>query len=108
MFVFDDGDSGVGAGNRDVILGAFSGAGAPGGDLVDLAAVDANSLLANDQAFEFDANNVFDSAGDLIRASNGSGGTILRLHQDDDGVADMQIEIAGVAPNDLTAGDVDL
>jgi hypothetical protein len=44
--------------------------------------------------------------GDLIRASNGAGGTILQLHTDGDGVVD--IEIAGGAPNALTATDIDL
>jgi Ca2+-binding RTX toxin-like protein len=107
-FIFDDGQSGVGDGVRDVIAGAFQGAGAAGGDLIVLEDIDADINVAGDQDFQFDANNSFDSAGDLIRTSNGAGGTVLQLHTDGDGVVDMEIEVAGVAPNVLTAADIDL
>ena len=107
-FIFDDGASGVGAGIRDVISGDFQGAGVAGGDLIVLKGIDADTGVAGDQAFEFDPDNSFDSAGDLIRASNGAGGTVLQLHTDGDGVVDIEIEVAGVAPNALTAADIDL
>ncbi len=107
-FIFDDGQSGVGAGIRDVIAGAFQGAGVAGGDLIVLEGIDANTGVADDQDFQFDPDNSFDSAGDLIRASNGAGGTILQLHTDGDGVVDIEIEVAGVAPNALTGADLDL
>jgi hypothetical protein len=76
-----------------------------GGDLIVLEGIDADTGLADDQAFQFDPDNSFDSAGDLIRASNGAGGTVLQLHTDGNGVVD--IEIAGVAPNALAAADLD-
>jgi Ca2+-binding RTX toxin-like protein len=107
-FIFDDSHSGVGAGNRDVIAGAFQSPGAAGGDLIVLEDIDANDGVAGDQDFQFDADNSFDSAGDLIRVSNGAIGTILQLHTDGDGVVDMEIEVVGVGPNALTAADFDL
>jgi hypothetical protein len=35
-------------------------------------------------------------------------GTILPLHTDGDGVVDIEIEVAGIAPNALTAAEIDL
>jgi hypothetical protein len=79
-----------------------------GGDLIVLEGIDADTGVADDQDFQFDPDNSFDSARDLIRASNGAGGTILQLHTDGDGVVDIEIEVTGVAPNALTAADIDL
>ncbi len=80
----------------------------PAATSLSLEGIDADTGVYGDQDFEFDSDSNFDSAGDLIRASNGAGGTVLQLHTDGDGVVDIEIEVAGVAPNALTAADIDL
>ena len=99
----DDGpNSGVGLGLRDII-DDFQGAGVAGGDVIALGDINNNS-----QNLQFDADNKFDSEGDIIRASNGKGGCVLQIHTDGNGSVDMEIELLGVAPTALTANDFSL
>jgi hypothetical protein len=93
-------DSGVGLFLRDIIED-FQGAGVAGGDLIVLGAI-------NGTALEFDADNKFDSAGDVIRASDGKGGAVVQVHTDDDGAIDMEIALTGIAPGTLIQQDFDL
>ena len=81
----DKGEAGKGV-NRDVITD-FQ----PGSDLVDLSAIDANTLLAGNQAFVFIGNDVFSGAGQ-IRFANAGG--ILSGDLNGDGVPDFQIEFS--------------
>jgi len=65
------------------------------GDLIDISAIDANGLLAGDQAFELvDA---FSGARGQATLSYDGGAnlTLLRLDENGDGVADFQLEIVG-------------
>ena len=77
------------------------------GDLMDLSAIDANSLVAGNQSFNliFDAP-TFTAAGEIrFRHEQQADGehTILEGNVDGDGQADFQIDIAG--RHELTASD---
>ena len=65
---------------------------------IDLSAIDANTLAANDQAFSFIGAAVFSEAGQL-RFSAG----ILSGDTDGDGAADLEIQLVGVSSFDVTA-----
>lgn len=81
-------DSAVGI-NRDVITD-FSSA---EGDKVDLSAMDANAILTGKQAFSFIGGNAFSHVAGELRFDSG----ILAGDLNGDGVADFEIELAGVA-----------
>ncbi len=99
-FVFETvQDSGVGAGNRDIITD-FSHA---GGDKIDLHLIDADTTQNGDQAFHLGGSSFTGSAGELIQFSDGSGNTIVAGDVNGDGVADFEIQLAH-APV-LVAGD---
>jgi serralysin len=90
-FVFETvQDSGVGAGNRDVITD-FSHT---DGDKIDLHLIDADTTLNGDQAFHLGGSSFTHSAGELIQFSDGSGNTILAGDVNGDGVADFEIQLA--------------
>jgi Ca2+-binding RTX toxin-like protein len=95
-FVFDDGDSGFGAA-RDVIV-SFSSL-----DLIDLAAVDANSGLASDQGFTWRGSGGFTGAGQLRYAVSGAD-KVIQGSTDGDAAAELSILLEAYAgtPN---AGD---
>lgn len=78
-------ESPVGTG-RDVITG-FAGSGAAIGDQIDLTTIDANSLLAGNQAFIFGG---FFTAGHLRYA-----GGILQGNTDADTAAEFEIQLVG-------------
>ena len=76
-------DSLVGA-SRDVIAD-FSSA---QGDKIDLSTIDANSNLANDQAFNYIGSAAFSAAGQLRLSGN-----ILSGDVDGNGIADFEIQL---------------
>lgn len=57
-------DSGTSAATRDIITD-FEGAGAAGGDIINLGNMDANAGLGGNQAFAFIGNNAFSAPGQL-------------------------------------------
>jgi hypothetical protein len=95
-FVFDDGDSGVGAA-RDVIV-SFGGL-----DVIDLSAVDAKAGVTGDHAFTWIGNAAFTGAGQLRYAVAGAD-KIIQGSTDGDAAAELEILLLGYAgtPN---AGD---
>jgi Ca2+-binding RTX toxin-like protein len=88
-FLFEEGDSGVGAGNRDEITD-FSKA---DGDDIDLATFGNLDLIGQD---------TFDAPGQ-VRFFHSGGDTIVRINTVGNTGAEMEIELAGVV--NLAAGD---
>src|SRR5205823_2162692 len=80
-FVFDDGDSGIGA-SRDVIV-SFSA-----NDLIDLSLVDANSGVAGDQAFTWIDTAAFSASGQLRYEVSGAD-KIIQANTGGDTAADL-------------------
>jgi len=87
-------DSPAGFGARDMITDFRSAS----GDRLDLSAIDANTLAANDQAFSFIGAAVFSEAGQLRFSAR-----ILSGDTDGDGAADLEIQLVGVSSFDVTA-----
>ena len=81
-------DSAVGI-NRDQIT-AFNGV---EGDRIDLAAIDANSRLAGDQAFTFIGSASFTRLAGQLRFADG----LLQADVNGDARADMEVSILGVS-----------
>ncbi|MEP7300972.1 MAG: calcium-binding protein [Caldimonas sp.] len=86
-------ESTVGAG-RDVITDFSHGA----GDKIDLSGIDANTLIATDQQFSYIGGAAFSAAGQLRLV-----GDILYGDVNGDGVADFELQVAGVVS--LVPGD---
>ena len=87
VFVYTDVAETPPGSNRDVITDFASG------DKISLAAIDANTSLAGDQAFTYSGLTAFTGvAGQLIYA-----GGILSGDTNGDGTADMQIQLANSA-----------
>ncbi len=97
-------DTGVGAGNRDV-LRTFT----LGQDKIDLSAIDANADFFSPgvDPFTFIGNAAFGgNAGELNFFQQGSGSTAITVvggDLDGDGIADFEIQLTGLV--NLTAGD---
>ncbi|WP_353641205.1 hypothetical protein [Mesorhizobium sp. WSM2239] len=70
---------------RDSILGGF----AHGSDLIDLATIDANTLVAGNQAFSFIGSAAFSGVAGQLRYTNYSGNVIIDADVNGDSVADM-------------------
>jgi Ca2+-binding RTX toxin-like protein len=85
-FVFKDGDTGVGAGARDVIVGFNHDV-----DRIDLSAMDADVRTPGDQSFVF-GDGVFAGKINFTRAGDH---TVIRGDVNGDGGADFEIELAG-------------
>lgn len=79
-FVFDQGDTGVGEGNRDIIRGFNSGI-----DQIDLTDYDGLAL-------QFGATFAGNGSGAIVFTGN-----LVRIDADGDGVADAEIQLAGVS-----------
>jgi Ca2+-binding RTX toxin-like protein len=78
-FVFNaSNESGVGLGNNDIITD-FQGDGPAVGDIINLAAIDANTGVAGDQAFQFIGTAAFSGAGQL-RYTLVGGDTIIQAN----------------------------
>ena len=95
---FNAAESGVGAGNRDVITDFVSGE-----DRIELSRIDADLTQGFKQSFDFIAGNSFSgTAGELRYFTTGST-TIIQADRDGDGAADFEIELTGNIS--LEAGD---
>ena len=69
------------------------------GDKIVLSGIDANSLVAGDQAFTFIGSAAFShAAGQLRFESDGHGNTILSGDVNGDGIADFQVQLVGTIP----------
>jgi len=85
-------DTGVGAGNRDVIHDWDDGGDA---DLIDVSAIDATDA-PGDQAFTFIGFLPFDGTPGKLRWQQSGSDSIVQGDIDGDSVADFEIEIRGV------------
>jgi Ca2+-binding RTX toxin-like protein len=65
------------------------------GDKIHLSGVDANSLVAGDQAFTFISTSAFSGAAGELRYVRSGGNTSIYGDLDGDAVADFQINING-------------
>lgn len=91
-FVFGDGDfAGLSARTADRIID-FSHA---QGDVIDLAAVDANTLVEGDQAFSFIGTAAFGDVAGELRIEAARGGVLIQGDTNGDGVADFAIRLDG-------------
>jgi Ca2+-binding RTX toxin-like protein len=81
----------AGPATRDSIVGGF----AHGFDLIDLATIDANTLVGGNQAFSFIGSAAFSGVAGQLRYSNYSGTVIIDADVNGDSTADMQILVAG-------------
>ena len=87
-------DSGAGA--RDVIIDFISGR-----DVIDVSAIDANTLAAGNQKFEWIENSVFTAVGQLAYAVVADG-IVITGNTDGDTASEFEVTIIGVfTPNDL-------
>jgi Ca2+-binding RTX toxin-like protein len=84
-------DSPAGPALRDSIVGGF----AHGFDLIDLATIDANTLVGGNQAFSFIGSAAFSGVAGQLRYTNYSGNVIIDADVNGDSLADMQILVAG-------------
>ncbi len=93
-------ESAPGAANRDVIADFF-GAGAKGGDVIDLSTIDANSGVGGNQAFIFGGT----GAGHVHAVASGASDSLIQA--DIGGAAGPELEflVTGVAASHWTAGD---
>jgi hypothetical protein len=66
------------------------------GDRIDLSAIDANTGVADDQAFTFIGAGPFTAAGQLQAINTASLNTIIRGDIDGDGGADFTIKLTGI------------
>jgi Ca2+-binding RTX toxin-like protein len=88
-------ESGVGAGNNDVIAD-FTGAGALGGDLIDLAGIDANGGVAGNQAFALIGTSAFSAAGQVRYLQVGTD-TFVQANTDaDTATIEFELKLAGL------------
>ena len=94
-FTFDDGDlSGKGLKTADVITDFHHSE----GDLIDLSAMDADTVTAGDQGFTFIGTDAFShTAGELHLDISGSK-MLLSGDTNGDGLADFAITLAGTTP----------
>ena len=83
-------DSGVGAGNRDIITDFQTGI-----DQIDLGHVDANSATVADDAFAFIGTTAFSSTAGELRFEQTGTETIAQADVDGDGAADWEVELTG-------------
>ena len=91
-FVFGSpAETGIGPGNRDVILDFGQGQ----GDRIVLRAIDADATSGGDQAFAFIGGAAFSGTAGELRFAQAGGSTLVEGDVNGDGVADFQIELAG-------------
>lgn len=95
IFVFDDGETGIGVKRRDVIYDFERNS-----DDIDLRGIDANLRLRGDQKFDF--SNTTAGKNDIWYKISG-GGVIVYGDTNGDSRADFEIELRGVSS--LMAGD---
>ena len=85
-------DSGPAVASRDTINGYENV------DRIDLSAIDANAVLANDQAFTFVGTAAFSAtAGELRFQSTGGTTFLVQADVNGDGAADFSLQVNGIA-----------
>ena len=95
------GDSGVGAGNRDVILDF-----AAGSDRLDFRVLDANLSLPGRQTLSFLGTGAFTSGGTgQVRYEVSGGDLLVQVDLDGNGTADMEMLLQGAGAQTLTGTD---
>ena len=87
---FSPAESGVGAGNRDIITDFVSGE-----DRIELSRFDADITQGNKQAFTFVGEAGLGGTAGELAFVRGSGATIVQADLDGDGMADFEIELSG-------------
>ncbi|WP_165586997.1 M10 family metallopeptidase C-terminal domain-containing protein [Pseudaestuariivita atlantica] len=87
---FQADESGVGAGNRDVITDFVSGE-----DRIELSRIDAATTLGGKQRFDFVGDAAFTGTAGELRYEQVGGVTLVQADRDGDGAADMEIELTG-------------
>jgi Ca2+-binding RTX toxin-like protein len=97
-FIYNSVRDTISGANRDIITD-FDGAGAGFGDVINLSGMDANALVAGNQAFTYIGNATFTAAGQL-RYNTQSG--ILSGSTDADATSEFQILLVGIPA--LTVG----
>jgi Ca2+-binding RTX toxin-like protein len=73
------------------------------GDKISLSAIDANSGLSNNQSFTFIGSAAFSNVAGQLRFETSGGITTISGDVNGDGIADLQIQLAGTVP--LVASD---
>ena len=92
----------VGAGNNDLITD-FNGAGAVGGDVIDVFGIDANSGVLGNQAFAFINTAAFSAAGQL-RYVQVNGDTLIQANTNaNTGTIEFELKLTGL--HTLSVGD---
>ena len=89
-FVFDALSDSVTGGGRDLIKDFAAGA-----DVIDLSGIDANTALANDQAFAFIGNAAFSHTAGELQAKAFGANTLVLGDVDGNGRADFHILLSG-------------
>ncbi|KNG92919.1 calcium-binding protein [Pseudaestuariivita atlantica] len=87
---FNAAETGVGAGNRDVITDYVAGE-----DRIELSRIDADLTQGFKQRFDFIGDAAFSGTGGELRYEQTGGVTIVQADRDGDGVADFEIELTG-------------
>ncbi|HEX9965438.1 MAG TPA: cadherin domain-containing protein [Allosphingosinicella sp.] len=68
------------------------------GDKISLTAIDANSLVSNNQAFTFIGSSAFSGVAGQLRFETANGVTTISGDVNGDGLADLQIQLSGSVP----------
>ncbi len=84
-------DTGVGAGNRDIITDFTSGE-----DRIEISRIDADVTVGLVQDFNFIADAAFSNTAGELRYEQIDGNTIVMADRDGDGMADFEIELTGL------------
>ncbi len=87
---FNIAESGVGAGNRDVITDFVSGE-----DRIEIRRFDADITQGFKQAFDFIGAAAFTNTAGQLRYDQSGGITVVQADVDGDGAADFEIELTG-------------
>lgn len=95
---FQMSESGVGAGNRDVITDFGSGE-----DRIEISRFDADITQGFKQRFDFVGDAAFSNTAGELRYEQTGGSTIVQADVNGDGIADFEIELLGLM--DLSADD---
>ncbi len=93
-------ESTPGAANRDVIVDFF-GAGAKGGDVIDLSTIDANSGVGGNQAFIFGGT----GTGHVHAVASGTSDSLIQADIGGAAGPELEILVSGVTAGQWTAGD---
>ncbi len=95
---FNASETGVGAGNRDIITDFVSGE-----DRIELRRIDADVTQGFKQFFDFIGDAGFSNTAGELRYEQVGGNTIVQADRDGDGAADLEIQLTGTI--DLLASD---